>query len=148
MDKNTIKLFGSKKTDNWQTPIELMESIYKEFNINLDPCPLNSDFDGLKIDWIGNCYVNPPYSKVKEFLIKAHKELNNGNANTIVFLTFANTDTNWFHNYVYGKAEIRFIKGRLKFRNQEGEVQSSSMRPSILIIFRKEKVDDGRRRNI
>lgn len=26
----------------------------------------------------------------------------------------ARTDTKWFHEYIYGKAEIRFAKGRLK----------------------------------
>lgn len=136
MDQNTIKLFGSKKTDNWQTPKDLMNEIYREFDINFDPCPLNSTFDGLECDWNGNCYVNPPYSKVKEFLIKAHEELKNGNAKTIVFLTFANTDTAWFHDYVLDKAEIRFIRGRLRFIDENDVLQGSAMRPSILIIFK------------
>ncbi len=39
----------SKKSDNWATP-----KVIYDFYINqgyFDPCPLNSDFDGLKIDW-------------------------------------------------------------------------------------------------
>lgn len=135
MDSNSIRLFSSKKTDNWQTPLSLSQEIYKEFDINLDPCPLNSQFDGLNMDWIGNVYVNPPYSQIEKWLIKAHKELKK-EAKTIVFLTFANTDTKWFHEYVLGKAEIRFIKGRLRFLDEDGKLQSSAMRPSILIIFR------------
>ncbi len=137
MDKNTIRLFGSKKTDHWQTPQDLMDEVYKEFDIDFDPCPLKAQEDALTIDWIGNIYVNPPYSKVGKFLKKAHEELQNGNAKTIVFLTFANTDTAWFHDYVYRKAEIRFIRGRLKFRDEDGKVQSSAMRPSILIILKR-----------
>ena len=42
------------------------------------------------------------------------------------------TDTKYFHNYIYQRAEIRFIKGRLKF----GEATSSAPFPSMLVIFR------------
>ena len=135
MNEQTIKLFSSKKTDCWRTPTELYEQLDKEFNFNLDPCPIDPTFDGLEIDWVGNIYVNPPYSQVEKWLEKAHKELKK-QAKTIVFLTFANTDTKWFHDHVLGKAEIRFIKGRLKFLNKQGERESSAMRPSILIIFK------------
>jgi len=119
MDKNTIRLFGSNKTDNWQTPKDLYKKLDKEFNFNFDPCPLNAKVDGLKIDWKGNIFVNPPYSQIKTWLEKAHEELNKGNAENIVFLTFANTDTKWFHDLVLDKAEIRFIKGRLKFNDSK-----------------------------
>lgn len=136
MDENTIRLFSSKKTDNWQTPPELLAEWNKEFDFNYDPCPLHPTEDGLKCDWKERCFINPPYSKVKDFLIKAHEQLREGNCKTIVFLTFANTDTKWFHEYVLGKAEIRFIKGRLKFLDENGIKINSAMRPSILIIFR------------
>lgn len=32
-----------------------------------------------------------------------------------VMLIFARTDTKAFHEYIYHKAEIRFLKGRVKF---------------------------------
>ena len=135
MDNNTIKLFGSKKTDNWRTPPELYEELDKEFNFNFDPCPINPTEDGLNIAWGTRCFVNPPYSKVKEFLKKATEEIQKGNTEVAVFLTFANTDTKWFHNYLYGKAELRFIKGRLKFLDQDGIKQGSAMRQSMLAIL-------------
>lgn len=135
MDENTIKLFGSKKTDDWATPSWLYEKLDDEFHFSFDPCPLNSTFDGLKIDWNGNIFVNPPYSQVKQWLIKAHQELKK-NARLIVFLVFTNTDTAWFHDYVYGKAELRFIRGRIKF---DGFSKAGAMRPSMLCIFRKEQ---------
>lgn len=136
MDSNTIKLFGSKKTDNWETLKDFYEKLDQEFNFDFDPCPLEPTFNGLEIDWKGNIFVNSPYSQVKKWLMKAHEELEKGNAKTIVFLTFANTDTSWFHEYVLGQSEIRFVRGRLKFLNKEGG-GNSAMRPSILIIFRR-----------
>ena len=136
MNTQQINLFSSKKTDDWQTPTELYESLDREFNFDFDPCPFQSSFDGLKCDWGKRNFVNPPYSKVKEFLKKAHKELENGNADLCVFLVFANTDTKWFHDYCYNKAELRFLKGRLKFVDAKGNINNSAMRPSMLVIFK------------
>ena len=45
MDRNTIKLFSSKKSDNWATPKKLYDELNKEFNFDFDPCPLNSNFN-------------------------------------------------------------------------------------------------------
>lgn len=139
MDKNTIRLFGSNKTDNWQTPAEIWTYLKVEFGaILFDPCPLKPGFDGLAVDWKPVTFVNPPYSQVKTWLIKAHQELKKGNCHTVIFLTFANTETVWFQDYILPFAEIRFLKGRVSFIN-EGK-QAPAMRPSILIIFRSKKM--------
>lgn len=136
MDKNTIKLFGSKETDDWCTPIDLYKSLDAEFHFDFDPCPFQATFDGLKTDWGKRCFINPPYSKVKEFLEKATNEISNGNTDVAVFLTFSNTDTKWFHKYLYNKSEIRFIKGRLKFWHPNKTDTNSAMRPSMICILR------------
>jgi hypothetical protein len=44
----------------------------------------------------------------------------------------ARTDARWFHGWIYGKAEIRFIKGRLKF----GDGKNSAPFPSMVVIYR------------
>ena len=44
----------------------------------------------------------------------------------------ARTDTKAFHEYIYRKAEIRFVKGRLKF----GNAQNSAPFPSMVVVFR------------
>lgn len=134
MTEHQINLFRSKVSDDWATPKWLYEELDAEFHFDLDPCPLNPTFDGLEIPWYGNVYLNPPYSMVTEFLIKAHEELRAGRARCVVALLFANTDTNWFHRYVYNQAEIRFLKGRIKFV-APGK-KNSAMRPSMLAIFR------------
>ena len=46
----------------------------------------------------------------------------------------ARTDTKAFHKYIYNKAEVRFIKGRLKF----GGSKDAAPFPSMLVIFRSE----------
>jgi site-specific DNA-methyltransferase (adenine-specific) len=135
MDQHQINLFSSKKSDDWGTPVNLYNTLNDEFNFTFDPCPFESPFNGLLVPWIGNIFVNPPYSNINSFLIKAHEELKNGNAKVIVFLVFANTDTGWFHDYVLGKCEIRFLRGRVHFTGHETKGHAA-MRPSILCIFR------------
>lgn len=64
---------------------------------------------------------------------KAYEEYMRG-CKTIVMLLPARTDTKWFHEYIYGKAEIRFVKGRLKF----GGAKDAAPFPSMVVVFKKE----------
>jgi len=45
----------------------------------------------------------------------------------------ARTDTKWFHSFIYHIAEIRFIKGRLKFGNSK----NAAPFPSMIVIFKR-----------
>ena len=72
---------------------------------------------------------------------KAHYEIAKGNTTVAVFLTFSNTDTAWFHDYLYGKAELRFLRGRLKFVDEAGKTGNSAMRPSMIAILRRQSTE-------
>src|SRR3990167_8480060 len=87
----------------------------EEFNFNFDPCPLNSKENGLIKEWGTRTFVNPPYGReIGKWVKKSHEESFKGKI--VVMLMPVRTDTNYFHDYILGKAEIRFIKGRLKFK--------------------------------
>lgn len=130
------KILFSKKSDSWATPKDFYDELNEEFHFNkFDPCPINPKFDGLKENWIGRIFINPPYSNVAEWIQKGIIEMHKGNADLLVYLVPARTDTKWFHEKVYGKAELRFIKGRLKF----GDQNNSAPFPSMLVIFKKDK---------
>ena len=125
----------------YSTPDWLFEQLQKEFGFTLDVCA-NSDNakckdfipaeqDGLLQNWKGVVWCNPPYGRrIGSWIHKALMESCNGV--TSVLLLPARTDTKWFHNWVLGKAEIRFIQGRLKFG---GEVNNAPF-PSMIVIFR------------
>ena len=102
----------------------------EEFKFDFDPCPLQSSIDGLSIEWGQSNFVNPPYSNIRPFLEKGIFESKKGKMS--VFLIPARTDTKWFHDLIYNKYEIRFIKGRLKF----GEGKNSAPFPSMLVIVK------------
>ena len=50
----------------------------------------------------------------------------------------ARTDTRYFHDYIYRKSEIRFIRGRLHFN----ESKAGAPFPSMLVIFRSSGAED------
>ncbi len=50
----------------------------------------------------------------------------------------ARTDTAYFHDYIYGKSQIRFIRGRLKFIGKQ-KGSGAAPFPSCIVIFRGNK---------
>ena len=60
------------------------------------------------------------------------REIGGGGGTTVVMLIPARTDTRAFHEFILHKAEIRFLKGRLKF---SGSKQSAPF-PSMIVIFK------------
>ncbi len=133
----------SSKTDLWSTPNDFFDKLNDEFHFTLDPCSTHENAkcykhfteeeNGLLQDW-GNevVFCNPPYGRqIKYWVKKAYEESQKDNT-TVVMLIPARTDTIYFHEYIYHKAEIRFIKGRLKF----GNAKNSAPFPSMVVIFK------------
>jgi phage N-6-adenine-methyltransferase len=126
------------KSDKWQTPPDLYESLNQEFHFTFDPCPIDwkpGDPDGLSLEWGESTFVNPPYSKVAKWIEKSHSEWKKGK--TVVMLINCITDTIAFHKYIYNQAEIRFIKGRVKFIDPTNPTKvAPSPKPSMIVIFK------------
>lgn len=130
----------SSKTDLWETPQALFDELNREFGFQTDVCALpenakcdefyTQEQDGLSQQWTGVCWCNPPYGRQVGKWVKKAAESDA----TVVMLLPARTDTKWFHDYILPKAEIRFIKGRLKF----GGSKNSAPFPSMVCIFRNE----------
>lgn len=129
----------SSKTDLWETPQDFFDALDMEFHFETDVCALPANAkcasyytpeqNGLAQEWKGVCWCNPPYGRqIGKWVEKAA----NSSA-TVVMLLPARTDTRWFHQYIYGKAEIRFIPGRLKF----GSSKNAAPFPSMVCIFKK-----------
>ena len=130
----------TSKTDMWATPQDFFDKLNEEFNFTVDVCaiPENAKCDkfftpeinGLKQEWTGVCWCNPPYGReIGKWVEKSYIASTWGA--TVVMLLPARTDTKWFHEYIYNKAEIRFIKGRLKFGNSK----TAAPFPSMVVIF-------------
>ena len=135
----------SSKTNEWSTPQDFFDELNKEFNFTLDPCATSGNAkctkyftvedDGLKQDWSKDTvFMNPPYGReIKYWVQKAYEESLKGA--TVVCLIPARTDTAYWHDYIFGKADdIRFLRGRLKF----GESKNPAPFPSAIIIYKGE----------
>lgn len=135
---NTDVMFSSR-TDMWETPAAFFRALDAEFHFTVDVCavPENAkckvfytpEQDGLVQNWGGGCWCNPPYGRGIGKWVKKAAEAEC----TVVMLLPARTDTAWFHDYIYGHAEIRFVRGRLKF----GDSKNSAPFPSMVVIFRR-----------
>lgn len=142
---NTDLMFSSKSNE-WATPQEFFNKLNDEFHFTLDPCSTHENAkckkhytiveDGLKQSWGGNTvFCNPPYGRhIKYWVKKAYEESKKENT-TVVMLIPSRTDTIYFHDYIYHKSEIRFIKGRLKFGNSNNPAPFGSM----IVIYRGDK---------
>src|ERR1700722_4970037 len=88
--------------------------------------------DGLRQDWgTHRVFCNPPYGKtMRSWAMKCYDASRRGAL--VVLLAHARTDTRWFHDWVYGKAELRFVRGRLKF----GDGRQSAPFPSLVAVYR------------
>ncbi|WP_299111987.1 DNA N-6-adenine-methyltransferase [uncultured Winogradskyella sp.] len=138
------KVLFSSKYMAWETPQWLFDKLDKEFGFTLDPCCLPKTAkckkyftpkeDGLIQDWSGETvFVNPPYGRsIVLWARKAHMEAKKGT--TIVMLLPVRSDTRWFHDWIYGHAEIRLLKGRLAFI-RDGCRKGSAPFPSMVVVF-------------
>lgn len=131
--------FSSKKVE-WATPLEIFAMLDSEFRFTLDPAATAENAkckkfytekdDGLIQSWSDErVFCNPPYGRE---IGKWVKKMHEGGAALCVGLLPARTDTKWFHSHILGKAEIRFLRGRIKF----GGSKNSAPFPSMVVIWR------------
>lgn len=134
--------FSSKRQD-WATPQEFFQMLDEEFGFDLDVCAtaenakceryFTPDDDGLAQDWYGMCWMNPPYgSEIKQWIRKAYEESRKDGV-TVVALIPARTDTQYWHDYVMRAAEVRLVRGRLRFEGAD----SSAPFPSAVVVWHK-----------
>lgn len=136
------KVLFSSVSDQWATPQAFYDELNEEFHFTLDPCAdeynhkcnkyFTKEDNGLIQDWGGETvFCNPPYGRqIGDWVSKASSEAKKDDTK-VVMLIPARTDTRWFHEYIYHKADIRFIKGRLKF----GDSKNSAPFPSMVVVF-------------
>lgn len=136
-----------------------MTVLHKEFNFTLEVCAsatnraipsvpymgLDNNRDAINYDWTP-CksgqkakdvvsYCNPPYSKLPQFAEAATRNFVYGYVKTSVLLVPAYTDTKWFDNLSGYAAEVRFLKGRLRFWEDGKPGKYGARFPSAVIVL-------------
>ena len=138
-------LFSSANCE-WETPPELFEELDRKYHFTLDVAATDANHlceryytretDGLAQSWQtdGAVWCNPPYGKdIVKWVRKAYYESRGGQ--TIVMLIPARVDTRWFHEYVYHRAELVFLRGRLRYGTNGTPAKNSAAFPSMVVIY-------------
>lgn len=133
---------NKNESNEYETPMKIFSELDEEFHFNLDPCSTDDNCkcerhftiqdDGLKQDWGGyRVFCNPPYKNIAEWVEKSYRE-SRKDKTLVVMLIPARVDTKYFHDFILNRAEIRFLKGRIKFSGQA----VTAPFPSMIVIFR------------
>jgi len=129
------------KNQEHLTPDRVYDIIEKHWGIIkeslYDPVPEGTPykspcfFNGLYGDWKSINYVNPPFEvkTLRKFYQKALEQRMKGKF-TIMLLP-SKTDQDWFHDIIYNNFSIKWIKKRLKFKNDK----DSSMGGHFLVLI-------------
>lgn len=126
--------------DLWGTPWSLLERIKQLAGVefDLDPCALESNAkapihygpdmhcDGLEMHWFGNVFMNPPYSQVEKWMAKMWQEIEEKRVWSACALVAARPDTKWWWEAMMNCQAIWFLKGRVKFIEENGQPSKTS----------------------
>ena len=110
------------ESKEWYTPKYIFDALQIEFD--LDPCSPGMDIvswipvkkcytakqDGLKQEWAGNVWMNPPYGQDTPIWMRRLAEHDRG-----IALVFSRTDTEWFYDAMEYATVVCFIRKRIKF---------------------------------
>lgn len=122
--------------DSWITPQWILDLVGDCF----DPCPFNPNFDadddadGLRMEWGSRTFVNPPYSNVKVWVLKALREHEAGK--TVIMLLKHDSSTKWYQMLHTAGAYFLPIQGRVNFRNShDSSLKMRASFPSVLVVL-------------
>jgi phage N-6-adenine-methyltransferase len=142
MSKFTKTLWTSNK-QNWNTPKWLFDKLNAFYNFTTDPstvednplgCPIfftpqTNGLDSSK--WEDAVYINPEYSNIKPWVNEAYKYFTN-TKNSVVLLVPSRTGNRLWQDLIFPTANlICFIRGRLRFSNND----NSAPFDSALIVY-------------
>ena len=103
--------------------------------VNAASILLSLIMDLIKVGGGETVFCNPPYGRaISSWVQKAYSEWAINGAEVVMLLP-ARTDTKWFHDYIYNRAEIRFIKGRLKFGGCKHNAPFPNMFVSFILVL-------------
>lgn len=138
--KNNGRYNGNGR--HWATPPEIFDPLMLEFDFTLDPCATpetakcakfyTEAYDGLSKDWSGErVFMNPPYGR--EVYAWTRKARDSGTL--VVALLPASCDLKWWHEDVVGHANVRYLRGRVRFLTG-GPYRASGFFASVVVVWR------------
>ena len=140
---NRLTVMHSSDRMDWATPKALYDELDREFRFTIDVCA--SDWNAkherywtlsdnaLLQDWSAEvCFMNPPYGRgIRNWVEKARIEASRGAL--VVALIPSRTETSYWHDFIEGIAEVRFIRGRVRFERLDSPTYDAPFASAIVI---------------
>lgn len=137
--------------NEWYTPKKYIESARLVMG-SIDTDPASSELanktvkatiyyteetNGLNQKWGGNVWMNPPYSQplINEFSTKLVEKYNVGEFNQACILVNNATETQFYQLLMMCCSAICFIKGRIKFIDENGLATGAPLQGQTIIYY-------------
>ena len=148
MLKAFLQIIADSTGDEWWTPIQYIESVRKVIgSIDLDPASCDranqvvkakkiytEEDNGLNHEWHGKVFMNPPYSKNKDFAEHLLQEYESGNVDEAIILVGAHAiETQWFRNY--WDYVLCFTGHRIRFNTPDGPAIAGNIAGSVFVYL-------------
>lgn len=151
-----IHVANNSGENEWDTPREYIEAARNLMGeIDVDPSSTErankvvrakrfytKENDGLKKDWKGNIWMNPPYAQplISLFSAELVKKIKSKEVKQALVLVNNATETKWFQELVNTCNAICLISGRVRFLNPEGR-PGAPLQGQIILYFGSKGVD-------
>jgi len=149
--KKKAHVSNNSGNNEWYTPAKYLDSARAVMgHIDLDPASsvianervqagriFTAEEDGLKQDWFGNIWMNPPYAQplTEQFCNKLVSE----EFNQAIVLVNNATETKWGNTLLKNCSAVCFTKGRIKFVAPDGTLGDSPLQGQMIVYFGNQK---------
>jgi len=148
---NNVHVSNNSGENEWYTPPVYIEAARKVMG-SIDTDPASSELanktvkaetyyteqdDGRIQTWTGNVWMNPPYSQplISEFSEAFAKKYNAGEFEQACVLVNNATETNWYQSFLTYATAVCFLKGRVKFIDQNGDASGAPLQGQTVLYF-------------
>jgi ParB family chromosome partitioning protein len=137
--------------NEWYTPPEYIEAARAVMGgIDTDPASsavanqtvkagvyFDREYDGLRREWHGRLWLNPPYSQpeIGDFCAKLVAEIDGGRVRQAITLTNNATETGWFRVLAERCTAVCFPASRIRFLDAQGNANGAPLQGQAVMYF-------------
>ena len=145
----TAHVSNNSGNNEWYTPQCYLDSARLVMGqIDIDPASndiaqqkvqattyYTAETNGLDKAWLGNLWMNPPYSAalIKQFASKLVQEVLSGNTQQFVVLVNNATETGWFKELLSVSDAVCLVNKRIKFLDVTGNPVNSPLQGQAIL---------------